>query len=161
MTRKRTNGSEHGWFDKRFIYEESFQMPLMIRAPKLIQPGSICNEVVSNVDFAATWLEYAGLRIPTYMQGDSFLPALQGKPNANPDQVAYHRYWMHRDDIHNAYVSSIPSPPLELGSRATLTYLSGSLRDPRKALQVDLLVCRGLRIGRNQAGGRGAGMGAL
>jgi arylsulfatase A-like enzyme len=95
---------EHGWFDKRFIYEESFQMPLMIRAPGLIKAGSVCNDVVSNVDFAATWLNYAGLKIPTYMQGDSFLPVLKGEPPSNPDQVAYHRYWMHRDSIHNAYV---------------------------------------------------------
>ncbi|WVF67034.1 hypothetical protein IAT40_001777 [Kwoniella sp. CBS 6097] len=94
---------EHGWFDKRFMYEESFQMPLMIRAPKLIRRGSICNDIVSNVDFAATWIQYAGLKVPTYMQGDSFLDSLMGKSPQNPSQVAYHRYWMHADPIHNAY----------------------------------------------------------
>lgn len=99
---------EHGWFDKRFIYEESFQMPLMVRCPGLIKPGTVCNDIVSNVDFAPTWLEYAGLRKPTYMQGDSFLPSLKGEDYQSPDQVAYHRYWMHAEEFHNAYVSSKP-----------------------------------------------------
>lgn len=94
---------EHGWFDKRFIYEESFQMPLMVRCPGLVKPGTVCNDIVSNVDFAPTWLEYAGLRKPTYMQGDSFLPSLNGDATQDPDAVAYHRYWMHADECHNAY----------------------------------------------------------
>ncbi|GKZ16855.1 hypothetical protein AbraIFM66951_006346 [Aspergillus brasiliensis] len=94
---------EHGWFDKRFMYEESFQMPFLIRYPKLIKPGSVCDDIVSNVDFAATWLDLAGLRIPSYMQGVSFAPLLKGETPADWKQVAYHRYWMHRDPIHNAY----------------------------------------------------------
>jgi arylsulfatase A-like enzyme len=97
--------SEHGWFDKRFIYEESFQMPLMIRCPGLIKPGTVSNDIISNVDFAPTWLEYAGLRIPTFMQGESFLSSLSGASTQSEDQVAYHRYWMHADNNHNAYVS--------------------------------------------------------
>ncbi|GJN91927.1 hypothetical protein Rhopal_004952-T1 [Rhodotorula paludigena] len=95
---------EHGWFDKRFIYEESFQMPFLVRWPAQIAPGSVCGDIVSNVDFAPTWLEAAGVRIPTYMQGDSFLSSLKGVPRPEDDQtVAYHRYWMHNDSIHNAY----------------------------------------------------------
>ncbi|ORY84127.1 alkaline-phosphatase-like protein [Leucosporidium creatinivorum] len=95
---------EHGWFDKRFIYEESFQMPFLIKWPEVIKPGSVCNDIISNVDFAATWLEAAGVRIPSYMQGESFLSSLQGVPRAPDDTtVAYHRYWMHRDMIHDAY----------------------------------------------------------
>jgi arylsulfatase A-like enzyme len=82
-------------------------MPLMIRAPGIIKPGTINDDIVSNVDFAPTWLDYAGLKIPTYMQGDSFFSSLKGTPNPNPDQVAYHRYWMHADDIHNAYVGTV------------------------------------------------------
>ncbi|RAL05398.1 sulfatase family protein [Aspergillus ibericus CBS 121593] len=94
---------EHGWFDKRFMYEESFQMPFLIRYPRLIQPGSVCEDIISNVDFARTWLELAGLRVPSYMQGVSFVPLLEGRTPAGWKQVAYHRYWMHRDTIHNAY----------------------------------------------------------
>ncbi|KAI8943857.1 hypothetical protein NX059_001829 [Plenodomus lindquistii] len=94
---------EHGWFDKRFMYEESFQMPLLIRWPSKISPGSVCDDIVCNVDFAATWLDCAGLRIPSYMQGVSFLQLLQGRTPQDWQQIAYHRYWMHNDAIHHAY----------------------------------------------------------
>lgn len=94
---------EHGWFDKRFMYEESFQMPFMIRYPREVKPGSVCNDIICNVDFAPLFLDYAGLRQPTYMQGVSFRSLLQGTTPKDWQQVAYHRYWMHRDIIHEAY----------------------------------------------------------
>tara|TARA_R110002060_G_scaffold29526_3_gene39922 strand:- start:1112 stop:2647 length:1536 start_codon:yes stop_codon:yes gene_type:complete len=93
---------DHGWFDKRFMYEESFQMPFLIRYPRLITPGSICKDIVSNVDFAATFLDLAGLRIPSYMQGKSFQSLLRGVTPWDWKQVAYHRYWMHDDFVHDA-----------------------------------------------------------
>lgn len=94
---------EHGWFDKRFMYEESFQMPFIIRYPRLIKAGSVCNDIISNVDFAPTFMDLAAMRIPTFMQGYSFKEVLKGKTPADWQQVAYHRYWMHRDIIHEAY----------------------------------------------------------
>ncbi|KAI5923300.1 alkaline-phosphatase-like protein [Camillea tinctor] len=95
---------EHGWFDKRFMYEESFQMPFLIKYPRAIAPGSVCDDIICNVDFAPTFLDLAGLRTPSYMQGVSFRPLLGGGPApAGWQQVAYHRYWMHRDVIHEAY----------------------------------------------------------
>ncbi|ERT02418.1 uncharacterized protein SPSK_05207 [Sporothrix schenckii 1099-18] len=94
---------EHGWFDKRFMYEESFQMPLLVRYPPAVAPGSVCDAIVSNVDFAPTWLDVAGVRIPSYMQGVSFRPLLENKGHAPPawQPVAYHRYWMNNDEAHN------------------------------------------------------------
>ncbi|KAK3302826.1 alkaline-phosphatase-like protein [Chaetomium strumarium] len=94
---------EHGWFDKRFMYEESFQMPFLIKYPQEISPGSVCDDIICNVDFATTWLDYARLPVPSYMQGRSFRPLLQGRTPAEWPQAAYHRYWMHNDIIHNAY----------------------------------------------------------
>lgn len=94
---------EHGWFDKRFMYEESFQMPFLIRYPSLIPTGSVCDHVICNVDFAATFLDLAGMCIPSYMQGKSFKSLLNGAGAGNWSDVAYHRYWMHRDPDHNAY----------------------------------------------------------
>ena len=91
---------DHGWFDKRFIYEESFQMPLLIRFPKEIKPGSVCNDIVSNVDFAPLWLDIAGQPTPSYMQGHSFRKLLHGKTPVDWQKVAYHRYWMHNDSPH-------------------------------------------------------------
>jgi arylsulfatase A-like enzyme len=94
---------EHGWFDKRFIYEESFQMPFLLRYPSLLKAGQINNDMCCNVDFAPTFLDFAGLSIPNYMQGDSLKPILEGKTPDNWQQIAYQRYWMHRDPDHNAY----------------------------------------------------------
>lgn len=94
---------EHGWFDKRFIYEESFRMPFLLRYPRAVPAGSVSNDIVCNVDFAPTFLDFAGLTIPSYMQGRSFRALLEGEPPADWPDVAYHRYWMHRDAFHNAY----------------------------------------------------------
>lgn len=79
-------------------------MPLLVRYPREAAPGTVCGDIVSNVDFAPTWLDVAGLRIPSYMQGVSFRPVLQARGIAPPgwQQVAYHRYWMNNDVIHNA-----------------------------------------------------------
>ena len=94
---------EHGWFDKRFMYEQSFQMPFLARFPEEIKPGSFCENLCCNVDFAPTFLDLAALPIPSYMQGKSILPLLQGRSPKDWKNLAYHRYWMHRDPVHNAY----------------------------------------------------------
>ncbi|MFP4376881.1 MAG: sulfatase, partial [Spirochaetales bacterium] len=94
---------EHGWFDKRFIYEESFKMPFLVRYPGMVKPGSVCSEMVSNVDFAQTFLDLAGVEQPSYMQGASIVPLLRGEKPTDWTDLAYHRYWMNQDSIHNAY----------------------------------------------------------
>ncbi len=94
---------EHGWFDKRFMYEESFQMPFVIRYPEEIEPDKICGSVICNVDFASTFLDLAQLNTPSYMQGRSFRALLNGTTPDDWSDIAYHRYWMHRDPDHNAY----------------------------------------------------------
>ena len=94
---------DHGWFDKRFMYEESLQMPLLIRYPKQISPSMICNSVCCNVDFAPTFLDFAQLPTPSYMQGKSIRPLLLGQNHKKWSNLAYHRYWMHKDADHNAY----------------------------------------------------------
>lgn len=84
---------EHGWFDKRFIYNESFLTPLMVRWPGNINPGSINDQMVQNLDFAPTLLEAAGIVPPTDMQGESLLPLLKNEDDAwNRDAVYYHYY---------------------------------------------------------------------
>ena len=94
---------EHGWFDKRFMYEQSFQMPFLVRYPKEIEAGSTCKNVCCNVDFAPTFLDFAEQKIPNYMQGKSIRQLLAGKQPSEWLDVAYHRYWMHGDPDHNAY----------------------------------------------------------
>ncbi len=70
---------EHGWFDKRFMYEQSLRTPLVMRWPGVTKPGSVEDRIVSNVDFAATFLEAAGATVPDDMQGRSLLPILRGE----------------------------------------------------------------------------------
>ena len=70
---------DHGWFDKRFMYEESFRMPLMARWPGHIKPGSVNSDLVSNLDFAQTFLDLAGVDSPPDMQGRSLKPLFAGK----------------------------------------------------------------------------------
>ena len=83
---------EHGWFDKRFMYEQSLKTPLIIRFPKEIAPGSVNNNLVMNLDFAPTFLDYAGVEIPADMQGTSFRNLVSGKSSEWRDAVYYHYY---------------------------------------------------------------------
>lgn len=84
---------EHGWFDKRFMYEQSFKTPLIIRWPAVIKPGSVSNDLVMNIDIAETLLNAAKVKIPSSMQGESMLPILEGKhPNNWRKSVYYHYY---------------------------------------------------------------------
>ena len=84
---------EHGWFDKRFMYEESLRMPLLIRYPKKTKTGSVNQDIVQNLDFAPTFLDCAGIQVPAEMQGKSFCQQLIGKTNPDWRQSAYYHYY--------------------------------------------------------------------
>jgi arylsulfatase A-like enzyme len=83
---------EHGWFDKRFMYEESFRTPLLVRYPKEIKPGTKIEKLVQNLDFAPTFLDYAGADIPEDMQGESFRKLVSGETGQWRDAVYYTYY---------------------------------------------------------------------
>ncbi|MFW5645169.1 MAG: sulfatase [Bacteroidota bacterium] len=83
---------EHGWFDKRFIYNESFRTPLLIRWPGVIEPGSKNEQLVQNLDFAPTFLSAAGIEVPEIMQGESLIPLFKGETENFRDAVYYHYY---------------------------------------------------------------------
>ncbi|GAB1451807.1 sulfatase [Draconibacterium sp.] len=83
---------EHGWFDKRFMYEESFKTPLLMRYPKEIKPGTKIDKLVQNLDFAPTFLDYAGIAIPGDMQGESFRKLVSGETSEWRDAVYYNYY---------------------------------------------------------------------
>jgi arylsulfatase A-like enzyme len=84
---------EHGWFDKRFMYEESLRMPLIIRYPKEIPPKTDEKSMVMNLDFAPTFLDYAGAKIPEEMQGKSLRNILAGKPPGDWRKSVYYHYF--------------------------------------------------------------------
>lgn len=83
---------EHGWFDKRFMYEESFRTPILVRYPKEIKPGTVVDELVQNLDFAPTFLDYAGVEIPKDMQGKSFRKLVSGESTDWRDAIYYTYY---------------------------------------------------------------------
>ena len=83
---------EHGWFDKRWMYEESLKMPFLISYPKIVEPESINSNLLLNIDFAPTLLDLAGIGIPKDMQGQSFLPQLKSNFDNVRDAVYYHYY---------------------------------------------------------------------
>jgi len=83
---------EHGWFDKRFMYEESFRTPILMRYPKEIKPGTQIDQLIQNLDFAPTFLDYAGVDIPAEMQGESFREILSGEKSEWRDAIYYTYY---------------------------------------------------------------------
>jgi arylsulfatase A-like enzyme len=89
---------DHDWFDKRFMYEESLRMPLLIRYPGKIKPGATDDHIVLNVDFAPMFLDFAGLSTPSDMQGRSFAPLLTGHTVKNWRSSMYYRYYHYPGD---------------------------------------------------------------
>jgi arylsulfatase A-like enzyme len=84
---------EHGWFDKRFMYDESYRTPLLIKWPGTVKPGSVNHDLVSNLDFAETFLEVAKVKIPNDMQGASLVPLLKGNKPKNWRRSHYYHYY--------------------------------------------------------------------
>jgi len=94
---------EHGWFDKRFMYEESLRTPLVAMGPA-IPAGTVCDAMVQNLDMAQTFLELTGTPAPDDMQGRSLAPFMRGqKPGAWRDSIYYH-YYEGEGKVHNVYV---------------------------------------------------------
>jgi arylsulfatase A-like enzyme len=84
---------DHGWFDKRWMYEESLEMPLIVHWPGTTKPGTRATPMVQNLDYAPTFLEMAGVAVPSDMQGASLVPILQGSvPEDWRTQIYYHYY---------------------------------------------------------------------
>jgi len=89
---------DHGWYDKRWMYEESLRMPLVVSWPEHIQAGREVEELTQNIDFAPTFLELAGVPVPEHMHGESLVPLLARKPGEQVewrDAIYYHYYESH------------------------------------------------------------------
>jgi len=84
---------EHGWYDKRWMYEESLRMPLIVRWPGVVEAGSENSDLVQNLDFAETFLEMAGVPVPEQMQGRSLVPLLRGEHPADWRDAIYYQYY--------------------------------------------------------------------
>jgi len=86
---------EHGWFDKRWMYKESLRTPLLVSWPGKIKAGTRTDRLVSNLDFAETFLDIAQTEIPEDMQGKSILPILKGETPENWREAHYYHYYEH------------------------------------------------------------------
>ncbi|MFD2627755.1 sulfatase family protein [Oceanobacillus kapialis] len=86
---------EHGWYDKRFMYEESLQMPFVMRYPQEIAAGSVSKDMIINNDFAPTFLDYCGVKAKEEMQGESFRTIAKGEKPDDWRDAVYYRYWEH------------------------------------------------------------------
>jgi len=113
---------DHGWFDKRLMYEESLRMPFLVRYPKRVTAGTTSASMVLNVDVAPTLLEWAQVEVPDAMQGRSAVPVLEGRTPDDWRTSMYYRYWMHRDSSHNV--------PAHLGIRTATEKLICYYNDP-------------------------------
>ena len=94
---------EHGWFDKRFIYEESLCTPLVARWPGVIKPGSENKDLVQNLDCAETFLDLAGVKVPKNMQGKSFVPLMKGNTPVSWRDSIYYHYYEGEGKVHNVF----------------------------------------------------------
>ena len=83
---------EHGWFDKRFMYEESFRTPILMKYPKEIKAGTSVDKLIQNLDFAPTFLDYAGVDIAEDIQGESFRKLVSGEISEWRDAIYYTYY---------------------------------------------------------------------
>lgn len=84
---------EHGWYDKRWMYEESLRTPLLVRWPGTVKAGSRNEDIVSNLDFAETFLDVAGVKVPSDMQGRSIVPLLKGESAKDWRKSFYYHYY--------------------------------------------------------------------
>jgi arylsulfatase A-like enzyme len=92
---------EHGWYDKRFMYEESLSMPLLVWYPEEVPAGTLNDEMVLNLDFAPTFLDYAGVAIPPDIQGRSLRPLLKGQKDGDWRKSMYYHYYEYPHGWHD------------------------------------------------------------
>ncbi|MBI3821527.1 MAG: sulfatase [Planctomycetes bacterium] len=125
---------EHGFYDKRLMYEPALLTPLIVHWPGHTKAGAVNNDIVLNLDHAPTFLDVAGApMIPKSMQGRSLKAVLEGKTPADWRQSMYYRYWMHLDGSHN-----VPAHYGIRTTRYTLIHFYGKHLDMKGAKKMDL-----------------------
>ena len=104
---------EHGWYDKRFMYEPSLRIPLLIRYPRLAKPGAVPAAFAQNIDYAPTILDLAGLPVPDTMQGRSLRPILAGDTPDDWRASVYYAYWENSWELRNASRAEMSDPAFD------------------------------------------------
>ena len=122
---------DHGWYDKRFMYEPSLRIPLVIRYPKLVLPGQVSDQLVLNVDFAPTILDIAGVPVPDCMHGRNLRPLLEGHTPGDWRQSIYYHYY---EDSWRAYRNFKPK---ELSDTTYTNYFTVHRVGPHHGIRTD------------------------
>jgi arylsulfatase A-like enzyme len=104
---------EHGWYDKRFMYEPSLSVPLLVRYPRLIPGGRVEDRMVLNIDYAPTILDFAGVPIPSQMQGESLRPMLEGRPTPEWRQSIYYSYFENSWELRHLKQEELSDPSFQ------------------------------------------------
>lgn len=120
---------EHGWYDKRFMYEPSLRVPLLVRYPRLKARGAVIDAFVQNIDFAPTILDFAGVRIPESMQGESLRPLLEGESPAGWRRSVYYAYFENSWQLRNARPDEMRDP--------TFRYFTPHRVGPHRGVRTD------------------------
>jgi arylsulfatase A-like enzyme len=96
---------DRGWFDKRWMYEESLRTPMLVRWPGVVPAGSVNHELVMNLDLAQTMLDLAAVQAPPVMQGSSLVPLLRGSDSSGWRDAIYYQYFAYPDwhMVHRQY----------------------------------------------------------
>ncbi|MEZ6096392.1 MAG: sulfatase [Pirellulaceae bacterium] len=121
---------EHGWYDKRWIFEQSLRTPLLVRWPGVTEPGTSSKKMVSNLDFAQTFLEMAGVEAPDDMQGMSLAPILKGEAASDWRTAFYYHYY----ELHTHHV---PAHEGVVTDRYKLIHYYQKLNADRKPVEID------------------------
>ncbi len=120
---------EHGWYDKRFMYEPSFRVPLLARYPRAGVAGHAAPEFVANIDYAPTILDFAGVPVPESMQGRSLRPVLEGRPPEDWRRSVYYAYWENSWALRNASPEQMTDP--------TFQYFTAHRVGPHRGVRTD------------------------
>lgn len=104
---------EHGWYDKRFMYEPSLRIPLLVRYPRLGVQGKVVDAMAMNIDFAPTMLDFAGVKVPSTMQGKSLRPVLTGTKPADWRTSVYYSYYDNSWKLRDAPREAMADPSFE------------------------------------------------
>lgn len=120
---------EHGWYDKRFMYEPSLRIPLLIRYPRLELKGHVAREFSQNIDYAPTMLDLAGVPVPESMQGRSLKPILEGAPPEDWRTSVYYAYWENSWALRNASPEEMSYP--------SFTYFTAHRVGPHHGVRTD------------------------
>ncbi len=126
---------EHGWYDKRFMYEPSLRVPLLARYPRHGSAGRVEQRFVQNIDFAPTILDFAGLAIPETMQGKSLRPLIEGKPPATWRRSIYYTYFENSWALRDKGKDAMKDPTFEFFTAHRVSPHRGARTDRYKIVQ--------------------------